>query len=121
MKAAEHDYGIFAYADPFAEPYGAEEVDQASADAGVFPCFDISEKVDDIMVRATVGIMDSHVSEEDHNVAIDCAFRVETAEEADGIVDCSVLRHFNGAAELHYVLVCVGGESCHRAYDEQES
>ena len=105
MKAAEHDDGISADRDVFAQVRRSEKVDHIVADAGVIFRADGTEEDDDIVLRL---VSDVHIAEKDDNVVVDVTLGTDTAEEADGIVDRMALRDDDVAAELHGVFFGAG-------------
>lgn len=95
MHSAKHRHHVLAHRHIFAKSNDAEEVHQVVTDRGIILCVDVAEKVDDVVICAARYM---HIAEEDNNIAIDSALHIDTAEEADCVVNGCADGHVNVAA-----------------------
>ena len=97
MQSAKHHHKIFADCNVFSKANRAEEIHKIVADCGVVFRLQGAEEIHHIMVCASRNI---NVPEEHNDIAIDSAFVVDAAKEANGVVYGRALGNVDIAAEL---------------------
>src|SRR6516165_1807649 len=104
MEAAEHGHRIATYRDILAQTDRTEKVHNVVTDGRVVCCVYVAKEDDHVVPGLPRNMC---IAEEDHQIMVDRAFGIHTAEEAHGIAHRLALGNDNVAAELNRILRCV--------------